>query len=316
MLSCVLDFFLSRNLRESGTFVTGEYTIWNDIYNRRINDEIVIYGASRAIYFNSEIIGDSLNRSCYNLGINGLAFWHIYLRHRELLKFNKTPKYIIISIDDFSLVKGKNLYQQDQFLPYMYGNANYRKYLRDVNSFSFFDYYIPLIRYYGRRKAIQQAIECSYSKKSAKIRVNKGFVAWDLDWNADFETAKSYMNGLEIKNDSTSISLFNDFLKECSMTKIKVIFVNSPEYIDGQSFIKNREDVIKLYHDFSIKYDLLFLDYSKDEMCLHKEYFFNAQHLNKTGADQFNKKLIRDLRNTSSKTGIYLTPDKKAGSND
>jgi hypothetical protein len=303
-----LDLFLSKNLKKSETFVLGEYQVWNDIYNSSINDDVVIYGASRALYINPAIIEDSLNRTCYNLGINGLGFWYIYLRHRELLKYNKFPKYIIISIDDFSLVKDVNLFQKDQFLPYMLGNNNYRKYLCDVNSYSFFDYYIPLIRYYGRRNAIQEAIGCALEKdKSIPLR-KKGYLAWDLDWNDDFGKAQAELGSIEINNDPTSIDIFNDFLYECSINKIKVIFINTPEYIDGQLFVKNRNEVINLYKNFSNKYDIVFIDYSNDEMCYHREYFFNAQHLNKTGAELFNRNLVRDLKNTNNRTGIYLAP--------
>jgi hypothetical protein len=304
-----LDVFLSENLKKSETFVLGEFQVWNDIYNRKINADVVIYGASRALYINPGIIEDSLNRSCYNLGINGLGFWHIYLRHRELLRYNRMPKYIIISIDDFSLVKDVNLFQKDQFLPYMLGNNNFRKYLKDVNSFSFFDYYIPLIRYYGRRNAIQKAIECSFAKENSIPLRKKGYMAWDLNWNNDFGKAQTELGYIEVKNDSTSISLFNDFLNECSLNKIKVIFINTPEYIDGQLFIKNRDEVINIYKNFSNKYDIVFFDYSNDEMCYHREYFFNAQHLNKTGAELFNRKLVRDLKNTNNRTGIYLSPE-------
>jgi hypothetical protein len=245
------------------------------------------------------------------LGINGLAFWHIYLRHKELLKYNKTPKYIIVSIDDFSLIKSVNLFQRDQFLPYMFGNNNFRKYLRDVSSFSFFDYYVPLLRYYGRRNAIKEAIGCSFAKENPIPLRKKGYLTLDINWNNDFERAQTNLGLIEIRNDPTSIDLFNNFLYECSLNKIIVILINSPEYIEGQLFVKNRDEVIKIYKEFSKKYGIVFLDYSNDEMCFHKEYFFNAQHLNKTGAELFNRKLARDLKNTSSRTGIYLSPDKE-----
>lgn len=304
-----LDLFLSGNLKKSNTFVLGEYQVWNDIYSGSIGDDIVIYGASRALYINPEIMEDSLNRSCYNLGINGLSFWHVYLRHSELIKYNKAPKFVILSIDDFGLVKNVNLFQKDQFLPYMLGNENIRKCLRDVNDFSFFDFYIPLVRYYGRRNAIQEAVKCFCTKDKPLPLRTKGFMTWDIEWNDDFEKAQTNLGQIVIKNDSTSIVLFDRFLYECRVNNIVVIFVNSPEYIEGQLFIKNRDEVIKLYQEFSNKYNIVFLDYSNDEMCYQREYFFNAQHLNKTGAELFNGKLVRDLKRTTERTGIYLSSE-------
>jgi tRNA A22 N-methylase len=51
-----------------------------------------------------------------------------------------------------------------------------------------------------------------------------------------------------------------------------------------------------LYARYSKKYNIPFLDYSDDEICYKKEYFYNASHLNKTGSDLFMQKFIRDLR--------------------
>ena len=51
-------------------------------------------------------------------------------------------------------------------------------------------------------------------------------------------------------------------------------------------------DVTELFKKFSKKYDIPFYDYSTDTLCFHKKYFYNALHLNKTGAEIFTNKLI------------------------
>jgi lysophospholipase L1-like esterase len=47
----------------------------------------------------------------------------------------------------------------------------------------------------------------------------------------------------------------------------------------------------------SIKYKIPFIDFSKDSMSYNKEYFYNATHLNKKGADLFTEKLIKKIKN-------------------
>lgn len=312
LLSIMLDLFLSGNLSKSDTFVSGEFPIWNDIFRSRIEADVAIYGASRALYLNPEVIEDSLYRSCYNLGINGLGFRHVYLRHREYIKHNKAPKYIIFSIDDFGLMKGKNLFNEDQFLPYMFGNRCFRKHLSEVGSFSFWDFYIPSIRFYGRRDAIREAVKCFFGQEEFNPERKNGYIVHDINWTGDLEKALLNMGGsIEISNDPASLELFNDFLSECFEKHIQVIFVNTPEYIDGQLFVKNRDEVIKVYKAFAEKFKILFLDYSKDEICYQKEYFYNAQHLNRMGAEIFNRKLVSDLKNTNTIHGIYASPDSK-----
>jgi hypothetical protein len=307
-----IDFFLSQNLKKSKTFVSGEYMVWNDIYNGRINEDIVIYGASRAmVNFDPEIIEDSLKRTCYDLGINGLGFWHIYLRHREFLKYNKPPKYIIFSIDISSLVRDKNLYNEDQFLPYMLGNDNIRRYTSKVNKFSFFDFYIPLVRFFGRRNAINCALKCSISEENIIPERTKGYMGMNLKWNDDFDNARKKLGCFKINIDSTSIALFNDFLSECKAKNINLIIVYSPEYIDGQKFVKDRERIINIYSEYAKKNNIPFLDYSDDEMCYEKKYYYNASHLNKAGSELFTKKLIRDLKNTDLRQSICLSEGTK-----
>lgn len=77
---------------------------------------------------------------------------------------------------------------------------------------------------------------------------------------------------------------------------IKLILVYSPEYIDGQKYVQNRVDIIKIFEDFSKKYNLTYLDYSNDPMCNDKDYFYNASHLNEKGSILFSKKIGNDLK--------------------
>ena len=51
-----------------------------------------------------------------------------------------------------------------------------------------------------------------------------------------------------------------------------------------------------MYRDISTKYSIEFYDYSNDSLCFDKKYFYNASHLNNTGAEIFSKTLARDLK--------------------
>lgn len=72
--------------------------------------------------------------------------------------------------------------------------------------------------------------------------------------------------------------------------------VYTPEYIEGQEFTKNRSDIIQLFQEKSEQYQFPFLDYSNDTLSYDKQYFYNAMHLNKTGAELFTDKLIEDIQ--------------------
>lgn len=298
ILMFIADYYISKKIKTSHEN-PGEIEVWNDIYNGEINANIAIYGSSRAwVHINPTILEDSLNTKAYNFGMDGQNFWLQYLRNIEYLKYNKPPKVIILSVDVFSLAKGKNLYQLNQFLPYMLWNNNIKRFTSSYNGFSFEDYYLPLIRYYGSLRGSNSVIK-SFSNDS--LYRNKGYRGMEKKWNNDFKKAKLNKKHISINIDLNTISLFNQFLLECKTNKITVILTYTPEYIEGQNYVKNRKEIIKIYNNFSNKYNLLFLDYSDDNLCLQKKYFYNALHLNKKGSEIFTSKLAHDLKSYTQK---------------
>ena len=59
---------------------------------------------------------------------------------------------------------------------------------------------------------------------------------------------------------------------------------------------KNRGEVLSLYTNYSHKYNIPFYDYSNDAISYQKKYFYNTNHLNKTGAELFTAKFIDTLK--------------------
>jgi hypothetical protein len=293
ILMFIADYYISEKVKNNHES-PGEIEVWNDIYNGEIKANVAIYGSSRAwVHINPTILEDSLNTKAYNFGIDGHNFWLQYLRNKEYLKYNKPPKVIIVSVDVFSLAKRKDLYQFSQFLPYMLWNKDIKKFTSSYNGFSLEDYYLPLFRYYGSMRGSGSVIKPPSNKSLYR---NKGYRGMERKWNNDLAKAKLEKKHYSINIDANTVYLFNQFLLESKSSEITVILVYTPEYIDGQNFVKNREEIVKIYEDLSNKHNLLFLDYSDDILCKQKEYFYNASHLNKKGSEIFTRKLARDLK--------------------
>ena len=305
IISYPLDYLISKKLAESKTFAHDEYLVWNDIYNGKVNADIVVYGSSRAkFHISPKILEDSLHRTAYNLGVEGQNFQVQYLRHKELLTYNIKPKYIILSVDEFSLQKKQRLFNPQQFLPYLFWNSNVYKLTSSYTEFSFWDYYLPLVRYTGENTSLSAALGSMIVKDHSATTSNKGYKVIDMNWTDDLAKAKSKMEYFEIITGPVVENLFNNFLAECRQQDIKVILVYTPEYIEGQAFVKNRSQLVSLYSQYAKKYNLPFLDYSSDSISMNKKYFYNALHLNKTGAEAFTRMLIRDLRKAPVLQGI------------
>lgn len=295
----LIDLRLSNKLSRS-TSNAGEYEVWSDIYNGKIDSDVLIYGSSRAwVHIDPEIIGDSLNERIYNFGIDGSCFPTQYLRGLENMKYNHKPKLIIHSVDLFTLSVHKELYNMQQFLPYMLGSKRIFTYTHQFEGYSFMDYVVPLLRY-RHDKAAFQLLLATHDTVDVEYR-HRGFKGMDRQWNSDFQKAKEKNGCITINLDHKTIALYRTFLNECLNNGIAVVLVYSPEELDGQHFVVNREEIIQLYSQLANEFNLIFLDYSTNAICKNKAYFYNASHLNASGAQAFSKILGHDLNQHLSK---------------
>ncbi|HMG92176.1 MAG TPA: hypothetical protein VK589_19100 [Chryseolinea sp.] len=297
VFACISDFILSSTLKASKTFASGEYSVWNDLYEGRVSNDIVIYGSSRAVVqIDPRIIEDSLKRSCYNLGIDGHNFWLQYFRHKEFLSYNKVPNLIIHSLDVTTLTDRGELFNSDQFLPYMLFDKTIQSNTQDYDFFSGWDFNVPMVRFMGKQRAMLHAARLLFKEQPDAVGRINGYQAQPKTWNADFEIARKKLSTYNIEVDSSALSLFKRYLRECNDQQIRIIFVYTPQYIEGQQFIQNKEYILNIYRWLGKEYNIPFLDYSADPICQSKDYFYNSGHLNKNGSALFTSKLSHDLK--------------------
>lgn len=297
VLSFGLDALISHYLRQSKTYAAGEYPVWDDVFEGNINSEMVIYGSSRAVVqIDPMIIQNKLGRTCYNLGIDGNNIWLEYFRHQQLLRKNNKPSLIIHSLDIFMLSDSTEILNSEQFLPYMFFNKEIRSLYVNNDRFSCWDFYIPLIRYYRNQTAIFHTFKLMIKPEQKSEGRKQGYEGQDLEWNTDLHKAKLKMKSFEAKMDNRSVHLFEKYLKECKEQNIALVFVYTPEYIEGQQFVQNRKAILDYYLELSKKYAIPFLDYSTDSISFNKSYFYNSGHLNRKGSERFSQKLANDLK--------------------
>ncbi len=308
ILSLPLDYCISHFLKQSNQY-PGEFEVMNDIYDSNASCDVAIYGSSRAwVIMNPKTIGDTLNLTAYNFGIDGHNFWLQYLRHLEYQKFNKKPKCIVLSVDIYSLQKRTDLYYPNQFLPYMLWNKNIRDFTSSYKGFIQADYYVPLIRYFGQYDALNTTMSIMTQHNTHHKSRQFGFAGIEKEWNSDFEKAKANKESYKINFDANSIALLENFVNECKASNINLIFVYAPEYIEGQKYVSNRSQLMNIYRNIAHKHNVTFYDYSSDTLCLDQRYFYNTNHLNKRGAEIFSTKLAHDLKSAFIQHGYSKKP--------
>lgn len=294
-LSIVVDFGISQVIKKSDLAV-GEYFVWNDIYSKNIKTDIAIYGSSKAkVQYNPEIISSITRKPTYNFGVDGHNFFMQEIRHQKFFQLNAKPKTIILSVDIFSLQKRKDLYNYEQFLPYLFweNNRDIKPNLLTYEGLKSPDFYLPFYRYRGKANLIFY----SFLHMNKLHKNPKGFFPNNKNWNSDFEKAKHELLSYKIEIDSVSKNKFIQFLDKTTSQNIKLILVYPPEYYELGNIIKNRNKMIEFYKKEAVKRKLLFLDYSKDSLCYHTQYFYNATHLNSKGSKIFSEKLALQIKN-------------------
>ncbi|KAF0195965.1 MAG: Uncharacterized protein FD166_2692 [Bacteroidetes bacterium] len=290
----LLDRFFSDSLRQSRN---GEFGVWNDIYNGKVNDDLIIYGGSRAwVHFDPKIMTDSLGISVYNVGLNGHNFLLQNLRHRLLLKYNEKPEVIIHAVDIMTLGKRPDLFNLEQFLPYMMDDTAVANAIAGYEGYDYLDYRLPLMRYSGKWKTVYAALKLRFGSKNYTPDRIKGYQGKDMVWNSDFEKAKEEINEFNMDLDPATVRLFEKYIRECREKNIRLIFVSPPEYIEGQLFVKNYDEIMNVFRKFSHDYSVPYYDYTKDTMSYSKRYFYNSTHMNKLGAELFTRKLVVDMK--------------------
>lgn len=288
-----LEYYFTENLKNRNS--EGEIIVWNDIYTNNLKDyNHFIYGSSRAwVHIDPFILEKELGRKYYNVGADGQNFTVQKFRHKELKKRSEI-KSIIYSVDIFTLNSKDHIFGYEQFLPFMlFENNEIKDILKPYDYYSELDYYLPLTRYYGHRNLMGEILFEKDDSIPSRIR---GYKGQERSWNEDFDTTKKEEESLRIEIDKKLLEGFEKFLKECKKNNIELVLIYSPEFIEGQIFVENRDEIIFPYKELSAKYSFPFIDFSTGELNYNKNYFYNALHLNKKGAELFTHQLADSLK--------------------
>ncbi len=298
LVSYPLDLWLSDYIpsRSCLGYCSDEFSIWDDIFEGRIDSDIAVYGSSRAwMHFDARMMTDSLGYDSYNFGINGNGLLMQYLRHKMYLKHNRKPKVIMLSVDYFTLEKKDHIINHFQFLPYMLWNKDMMKYTLDHSDFETFDFLIPLLRYVGNFQLFMDTYKIT--NDDLKSKRDRGFVGFRKGWYEGIEETKEVYH---FEVDEKLVQLLEKFLQECVEDDIEVVMVYAPIYYEGLERIANQGEIFNIFHNFSKKYNLEFLDYLDHEIGCHKSLFVDFPHLNDKGAYFFTKEIIEDVQRTKA----------------
>jgi hypothetical protein len=290
-----LEFMADQGHRKDTESSDPNLQTWNDIFNSKIDSDVIILGNSRAYVHISPMIIDSvLHVNSYNFGEDTYPFHVQYIRYQVFEKYNQKPK-LIIQCADFTTFWPRITDK----LPFLhYSNEPLFERLPQKMNFSKPDLYMPMFKYHGEYVLLYLGLSSFFKEETLiherPIHRYKGYIGHDKKWNES--TTPIRIDDLRYDVDPKDTQLFDSFLNYCKENDIRIVLVFTPQYFQLTESAKKQNNVMDIFHSFSEKYDIPFLDYSTDSLCYDTAYFYNSTHLNKTGAELFSLKLANDIK--------------------
>ena len=260
----------------------------NTFICEKCTDDILVFGSSRAeFHYNAQMISDSLGQSCYNCGEEGCGIILAYGR-LLLLKERYNPKTIIYEITPaYDFHDGHDNDKYLSRLKYYYGKPGIDSIFWSVDPK---ERYKMTSRIYRNNSSFLQNLIVFLSHRSADSGI-KGFRPVQKKMNPmkkrknfiPYDSRKGY------EYDSLKFQYWDKFMEQTK--DAEVFFVASPMWY-GQDTL-----AIQPIKDICKARNLCLLDYTNDPKYVHHdEYFMDGFHLNATGADEFTRDLIKDIR--------------------
>jgi len=293
ILCRVVDVMVTAGLRKTEL---PQFAEWNAILSGEASSELIIQGSSRAwVGISPAIIADHLGMSCYNLAVNGYPLDMELARYRLYREHAQDPKVIVQTLDTYSFNTRPDLYDNNQFLPYLLERP-IKEAVQPYGFYHWYDYELPLVKYRGKVQLIWRGLAELFGIRHYVNPRDRGYQPMDRAWSDEFaEFLAAHPDGYEQAWKQEWVDALDAFLAECERDGIMVVLVYPPEYYGARDLLRNREEIFAIFERLAAKYRLEFLDYSYDAMTTDTEYFYNSQHLNRLGSEVFSAKLAEDL---------------------
>lgn len=288
-----INHIMMRGLR---TIDVDDFGRWNKIVDGKIDADILISGSSRALYhFDPRIIEAETKCKAYNVGLDGAQF-DLQLALLELfIKHNRKPRVVIQEVSIGSLLPSPVLFKPAQYVPYL----NDRDLLESLckQDWKFYLYrYLPLYGLFANELFLP-AFQSLMGMRAPETLI-QGFSPREEGWNEDFDKfkAKYKEKGKTYAISGQSIDRLKEIIHLCEKNRMDIVLVYPFEYFESQLLTANRKEIFRIFKEIAAAKDIEFWDFSDNELCKHKRYFYNSQHLNKNGATLFSQIFSQKLR--------------------
>jgi len=251
-----------------------------------INADLVFIGSSRCrAHFDPIFFDTTFKLKSINIGVDGHSEISMAITRLEnYLSRNKNPKYIIFSFDPLvsagDLLHNKNNVHKNAFARYAYLPSNINLPLVNYFQFDFPEKYIPLYAIF-KYNNLSHILFSDNDKTWAKYGYDLHDEKWDTAKNP---VSNEIMNYYRKKSDikSTTVAL-NSLQMLCKKNNAKLLCIQTPVYQ-----VAHNDSIFSESESMCFFLNIPFVDANHEYIRKNIDFFYNSDHLNKSGVHQLN----------------------------
>lgn len=256
-------------------------------------EDVLIFGASRAVHhYDTKILSDSLQMSCYNCGDDGKGVMVHLPRFKKLIQryhprivlYEIAPNFDFAIMDNTSFLNVLRPYSDDTIV---------KKVIRDIDKKELLKLHLNLYKYNS------SFVEILLHRFSHDPSTAKDFTYSPLMSVMNYEPQVADLIFEDKDVDEVKMKYLTTFIDLCLSNDISVFLTSSPWYK------MQNKDAYKPVYELCKAKGVPFLDHTFDNTYnTNKVYFHDAAHLNQYGAKVFSAQIaheIKDLLNVQQK---------------
>ncbi len=255
-----------------------------------VNADLVLMGSSRCwSHLDPAFFENQFNLKSVNIGVVGHSeLSMVYARLQDYLKYNKTPKFVLLTLDPF-VSEGsidqpsKNAVNKNAFARYAFAPLN--KDWETVKHFGFnnWEKYVPLYATF-KYEQLHKTMFPNFSSLYVKYGYSKKDIQWDTIANPiDRNKKRSYFINQNLTKVKSMLIRINEL---CLSNNISLICIQTPVY---ESIYD--QEVFKIPAIVAQECGIPFLDSNYEWIRTDIKYFQDSNHLNLDGVTALNQKL-------------------------
>lgn len=297
IMATLISTLGDNGLKHSSLF---EWSAWNDIFQGRVDDDVVIFGSSRGYgSYNPEIIETVAGCSCMNLSMTGYTMTQIVQRYKAYIENNAKPKLIVLNVDyhvTFDICDYP--YDLSQYLPY-YDSKFFDDYFSSIG-IGWPKRNLPFLKYSDYVDVFWTGIRENF--RPSKTDHYKGYMNKPYPFDGkEFNLMLDNGDSIDVPCSHEAFELCDWMIEDCQSRGIDVAICRVPYYEKATALFNHSEKVDDYLQNTTRKYNIPFFDYSHVEIESDTAYFSNATHLNARGAEVVSKLLGNDIAKLMTK---------------